>query len=217
MVRKTKRRRTTRRRSRRNMKQSNAPPRLSITSNTRRIKIPYAVEVATNSSRIDVTIASLFAHPPNTGFRFQYRESRINSVSVYWQSDNATSDAGSVCLNVEDFGENQGTDTCDFSELVTYPGSMVRKVWQNVSNRWFPTEPSDREFHQINGTDGLLTITVRHSISNSKLKGRLICSFNASLRGRSVDRKLIEAFLAQQKLNTIVSGMEMVEVQPASS
>lgn len=167
---------------------SNAPPRLSITSNTRRLLLSYGFDVSDNAKRVDITYATIFAYGPNTGLPFQYREGKILSAKIYWQSDNATADAGSVCLNVEDFGENNGTEGCDFHELVAYPGSMVRKVWQNVSNRWFPTEPSDREFRSLLGTDGAFTVTVRHSIATSKLKGRVICMLNMALRGRSVSR-----------------------------
>lgn len=177
-----------RRRGRRMKRISNAPPRLSITSNTRRLLLSYGFDVADNAKRVDITYATIFAYGPNTGLPFQYREGKILSAKIYWQSDNATSDAGSVCLNVEDFGENNGTEGCDFHELVAYPGSMVRKVWQNVSNRWFPTEPSDREFRSLLGTDGAFTVTVRHSIAASKLKGRVICMLNMALRGRSVSR-----------------------------
>lgn len=167
---------------------STAPPRLSITSNTRRLVISYGYDVADAVRRTDVTYGSIFNYGPNTGLPFQYREGRVLSANIYWQSDNATSDAGSVCLNVEDYGENNGTDACDFHELIAYPGSMVRKVWQNVSNRWYPTEPSDREYRSLLSTDGIFTVTIRHSISGSKLKGRIICSLNMSLRGRSVNR-----------------------------
>lgn len=168
---------------------TNAPPRLSITSNTRRLVLSYGYDVVdTTVKRTDVTYSSIFTQGPNTGIPFQFREGRILSAKIYWQSDNSTSDAGSVCLNVEDYGENNGTDKCDFYELVSYPGSMVRKVWQNVSNRWFPTEPSDREYRDLTGTDGIFTVTVRHSIAGSKLKGRVVCLITASLRGRSSAR-----------------------------
>jgi len=190
-----------------------APPRLSITSNTRRINISYGVTILDSVKRVDVKFSDVFTQGPNIGIPFQYREGKILTVKVFWQSDNATSDAGSVCLNVEDYGENAGTDTCDFHELMSYPGSMTRKVWQNVSNRWFPTEPSDRNYCDLLGSDGILTFTVRHSIKDSKLKGRAICLITLSVRGRNMKRCSAAAQLLQQ-MNMSEHFEDMVVVEP---
>lgn len=208
MVRRRKQAGRRRRRGRRMRKISNAPPRLSITSNTRRLSLSYGFDVYDTSKRVDVTFSSIFQYGPNTGLPFQYREGRVLSAKIFWQSDNSTADAGSVCLNVEDYGENDGTDSCDFHELIAYPGSMVRKVWQNVSNRWFPTEPSDREYRGLLGSDGIFTITVRHSISASKLKGRIVCILNMSFRGRSVNRckaaaQLLEDLQLREEMDVV--------------
>lgn len=194
---------------------TSAPPRLSITSNTRTLAISFGYALFENMSRKDLTFKDVFSYPPNTGLRFQYREAKILNARIFWQSDNATSDAGSVCLVVEDYGENTGSDTADFHELIAYPGSMVRKVWQNVSNRWFPTEPSDREFKQLAGSDGILTITVRHSIKESKLKGRVLVLMNVRLRGKTTTRALRDAareVLIDEELLATTSSMEMVNM-----
>lgn len=196
---------------------SAAPPRLSISSNTRTLQIAYAEDIAVNTKRTDLTFSALFNYPPNKGLRFQYREAKILNARVYWQSDNPTADTGSVCLNVEDYGENTGSDTCVFNELLSYPGSMVRKVWQNVSNRWYPTEPSDREYHDISSTDGILTYTVRHSITASSLKGRIVVFANVRMRGKSTTRQLSE-LLRSEYLDSATQDMGMVVLDgPATS
>lgn len=179
--------------------------------------ISYSSSTESNAVREDITFQKIFNYPPNKGLRFQYREAKILSVRVYWQSDDSTSNSGSVCLNVEDYGENTGTDTCDFGELLSYPGSMVRKVWQNVSNRWFPTEPSDREFHDLDSSDGILTYTVRHSIAGSKLKGRAVLLISARLRGKSTTRQVAE-LLKQEYLESTMKDLDMVVIgEPATS
>lgn len=191
---------------------SSAPPRLSITGNTRVVAISYGFSVADNVIRKDVFFSDVFTYPPNVGLPVQYREGRVLSMRIYWQSDNSTSDAGSVCLNVEDYGENSGTKTVNFDELISYPGSMVRKVWQNVSNRWFPTEPSDRNFSSLVSDIGICTITVRHSISDSKLKGRVLCLIRAQLRGKSDQRcKAVRQLLLQENLAAITEDMDLLE------
>lgn len=196
---------------------SSAIPRLPITNNTRNLMISYSAEVKVNAVREDITFQKIFAYPPNKGLRFQYREAKILNVRVYWQSDDPTSNSGSVCLNVEDFGENNGSDTCDFGELLSYPGSMVRKVWQNVSNRWFPTEPSDREFHDLDSGDGILTYTVRHSVAASNLKGRVVLFISARLRGKSTTRQVAE-LLKQEYLDSTMKDLDMVVIdEPATS
>lgn len=196
---------------------SSAIPRLSISNNTRNLMLSYASSVDSNAVREDITFQKIFKYPPNKGLRFQYREAKILNVRVYWQSDDSTSNSGSVCLNVEDYGENTGTDTCDFGELLSYPGSMVRKVWQNVSNRWFPTEPSDRDFHELDSGDGLLTYTVRHSIAGSKLKGRVVLLISARLRGKSTTRQ-VDELLRQEYLESTTKDLDMVVIgEPAMS
>lgn len=214
------RRRATNRRRRRGARRiramPTAPPRLLITSNTRRINLSYGVTITDNAKRLDIKFSDVFSQGPNSGIPFQYREGKILSVRVFWQSDNATSDAGSVCLNVEDYGENTGTDTCEFYELMSYPGSMTRKVWQNVSNRWFPTEPSDRDYRDLLGIDGILTVTVRHSIEGSKLKGRVICLITLSVRGKSTKRCAAAAQLIQQMYMSD-HFQDMVVVEPTGN
>lgn len=167
---------------------SNALPRQLITANTRRITIPYGATVSGSMSRFDIGISALLKYRPNMGLTFEYRELRVHRVRVYWQSDNGTSDSGSVCLVVCDFGENKGEDTLPFDELCTMPGAMVRKVWQNVSNVWFPTEPQDRDFHDVDTNDGVCTVTVRHSKADGRLDGRLLALIDASFRGRNIDK-----------------------------
>lgn len=125
-------------------------------------------------------------------------------------ADNGTSDLGSVCLIVSDFGENHGEDTSPFEEVCTMPGAMVRKVWQNVSNIWFPTEPSDREFHDVDGDDGVLTVCVRHSIAKGTLNGRLLALVNASFRGRNTDR--CKQALALLRSHSELDGFESLEL-----
>lgn len=194
---------------------SAAPPRLSISSNTRTVVLPYGLDINVNVLRKDLFMSDIFSFSPNVGLTFQYQEGRINFIKVYWQSDNATADAGSVCLNVEDYGENNGSDTCAFVELLTYPGSMVRKVWQGVSNRWYPTEPSDREFRSLTSASGVLTFTVRHSVAASKLKGRIIMNISVTLRGKTTKRATaFEQFLESEGL---VAEMDMVYVTDQSA
>lgn len=195
-----------------------APPRLSITANTRRLLIPYGFDVTDTVIRHDITYQKIFKYGPNIGLPFQFREGKILSAKIYWQSDNGTSDVGSVCLNVEDYGENNGTDSCLFHELVSYPGSMVRKVWQNASNRWFPTEPSDREFHELLSDVGILTVTVRHSLPPSKLKGRVVCLINCALRGHSITRcqkaqALLDDLQLQEEMDIVTLGSSTVKTQ----
>jgi len=215
MVRKRRRTYRRKRKSRQLRRVSNAPPRLSITSNTRRINIAYGIDInSVNAKRIDITYFDIFKYPPNAGLSYQYHQAKITGVKIYWQSDSATSDTGSVCLNVEDYGENNGTDTCDFHELLAYPGSVVRKVWQNVSNRWFPTNPSGRQFRNVERKAGILTITLRHSIIGSSLKGRLLCTIMATMRGRSIERCNSAAKLLDKIIMT--EHMDMVNIQPSS-
>lgn len=214
MVRKRPRRRRAARRKRRGM--TSSIPRLSISNNTRTLQLAYSQEIKENVKRTDLLFSTLFNYPPNKGLKFQYREAKILSARVYWQSDNSTSDTGSVCLNVEDFGENTGTDSCDFGELLSYPGSMVRKVWQSVSNRWYPTEPADREFRDITSDNGILTYTVRHSVVASQLKGRVVVLINARLRGKSNVRQL-NVLLRKEYLDSATSDMGMVVLDEPST
>lgn len=219
MVRRQQRRRANRRRRRgvRKGRMTSAIPRLSISSNTRNIAIAYSLDISDNAKRLDISYSDLFNYPPNKGLRFQYREARILNARIYWQSDNSTSDAGSVCLNVEDYSENGGTDVCDFGELLSYPGSMIRKVWQNVSNRWYPTEPSDREFKDLASEDGIFTVTVRHSVSGSKLKGRIVVLISARMRGKNNIRKLNELFKEHYLESTTADfGMVVIDEPSAS-
>lgn len=157
-------------------KLSSAPPRLSITANTRRLLLPFNSNVSgVTSSTLNLTFSGIFNYPPNRGLVYQYTEVKVHRVRVYWQSDNGTSDAGSACLVVSDFDENSSSATTDFGELMSYPGAMTRKVWQNVSNVWFPTEPTDRNWMKVDDTGELLTVLVRHSVATGKLFGRIMC------------------------------------------
>lgn len=197
------RRRNQRRTGRRSIQA--APPRLSISSNSRNVMISYAMDLTSlkvDVYRQDLKISDIFSFSPNKGLSYQYRECKILGIRFYWQSDNPTSDSGSVCLTVEDYQENLGTDTCNFEELPTYPGSMIRKVWQNVSNRWYPTEPSDREFLSLTTGTNVCSYTVRHSIKGSTLKGRVIALIRAKMRGRSTTRssQLLEKFIRYESM-----------------
>jgi hypothetical protein len=194
---------------------TSAPPRLSITSNTRTLTLPFAYSVTANSDRKDITFFDVFTFGPNTGIPFQFRECYISGVKVYWQSDNSTSDAGSVCLTVEDYGENEGTVTLEIPEVLSFPGTMVRKVWQNVSNRWFPTEPSEREFHNLLDKIGVLTVSVRHTIPEGKLKGRVMCVVTARVRGRSIKRcEAYKQLLIEESLDTTFEKLDMAASPP---
>lgn len=157
-------------------KLSSAPPRLSITANTRRLLLPFNSNVSgVTSSTLNLTFSGIFNYPPNRGLVYQYTEVKVHRVRVYWQSDNGTYDAGSACLVVSDFDENSSSATTDFGELMSYPSAMTRKVWQNVSNVWFPTEPTDRNWMKVDDTGELLTVLVRHSVATGKLFGRIMC------------------------------------------
>jgi len=138
--------------------------------------LPFNSNVSgVTSSTLNLTFSGIFNYPPNRGLVYQYTEVKVHRVRVYWQSDNGTFDADSVCLVVSDFDENSSSATTDFGELMSYPGAMTRKVWQNVSNVWFPTEPTDRNWMKVDETGELLTVLVRHSVATGKLFGRIMC------------------------------------------
>lgn len=60
-------------------------PRQLLTSNTRRLLVPYGMNV-TQTLRVDITVKKLLAFGPNLGLTFQYREMRVHNVRVYWQT-----------------------------------------------------------------------------------------------------------------------------------
>lgn len=206
------RRRSRRGRQRSSRAMSSAVPRQLITSNTRRISIPWGTTVAGNLLRMDLGVANIMTYGPNSGLSFEYRQIKIHRVRVYWQSDNGTSDSGSVCLIVCDYGENKAEDVENFDEICTAPGAMVRKVWQNVSNVWFPTEPTDRDYHDVDYNDGICTITVRHSKPDGKLDGRLLAIIDASFRGRSIDRCKKALALLAEASRSVETSFEQLEV-----
>lgn len=175
--------------TRRRLNLSAAPSRLSITSNTQRLVLPYGI----HEDNIDVTNISMFdifSYPPNRGLAYQYNQARLDQVHAYWQSDNPRTSVGSVCLNVQSYGENDGTGSCTFAELITYPGSMSGKLWQNLSNRWYPTQPRDRAFHALSDRIGLFTYTLRFSTIESFPTGTLVFSINVTVRGKSIIRAI---------------------------
>lgn len=181
MKRRNKRRRISRR-------LSTAPPRLSIKSDTQSLELSSNYAVNTNSFRKDVSLASIVSQPYNLGLAFAFQQARVCAAIVYWQSNNSKSDSGSVYFNVEAYGENDNPTNRGFNEAMFYPGSVVRKVWQNVSNRWFPTTPADRAYRDLYSWHGLFTIVVRHSDSKALLSGNIMCHLKLQLRGKSIRR-----------------------------
>jgi len=164
---------------------SNAPPRLTIAaSNTRaRLLVSKAMKEA-GVETLTLTSADLLSGV-NAGYLTIFCEYRVHSVNVYYQSNNAYSDSGSIALNVSDFQENPViTLKTPFSEVSVMPGSIVRKCYQNVSSRWYPTEPDDRNFHSLDDKWNICNIMLRHSTDASKFNGTLIINANVTFRGR---------------------------------
>lgn len=174
---------------------TNAPPRLSITANTRRLVIPYGVDVSTHSTTIKLTHKNIFEYGPNVGLSYEFSEVKVHRIRVFWQSDNGTGDKGSTILVVGDNGENNIKEDTPFHELMSYPGSMVRKTWQNISAVWFPTEPTDRDWYGVGSSNTILSVYMRHSVEGSgpnptpsSLNGRLMMLCSVSMRGRNTAR-----------------------------
>lgn len=177
------------RRMRRNVRRrtlSAAPPRLSLSANTRRLVIPYATNLSDTTFNFftSLNINALLSYSPNLGFALAYSEIKLHRVRVWFQSDYGTNTTGSIVLVVAD--SHEMLQSKEFDELCTYPGAMVRKIWQNVSGQWYPTEPSDREWISVkDSANEMINIIVCSSSTSAKLSGRLIAHCDVSFRGRN--------------------------------
>lgn len=173
------------------MRLTNAIPRQSLTANTTRIKLYWAEDVTGKPVYYKTyTVPDLVG--TNGGVVGLYREVKIHRLNVYYQSDSSASTKGSVVLVVADYDENSGfsgdVDKCkDFITYMMMPGAMVRRVYQNVSAAWFPTEPSDREWRDVASTTQVCDIFLMHSDAKAKsnLDGRVFVIADISVRGRN--------------------------------
>lgn len=175
-------------------RQAAAPPRLSITASNTRTRLYYAVAVADAGVHTTTLSSEQLLSGTNAGYQTVFCEYKVHSVSVYYQANNAYSDSGSIALNVSDFEENPVvTLKTPFTEVCIMPGTMVRRVYQNMSSRWYPTEPEDRDFRSLDAKWNICNIMLRHSTDGSKFNGQLIVVAYVTFRGRKSAIKVSEA------------------------
>lgn len=169
----------------RSRKMQSAPPRLSLSSNNTRMRLMFPAAVTKSPFSKTFEVKDFVASATNKGLVTAFHEIKVLNIRVFYQSNSATSDNGSVVLIVNDAGENAGLDQIRFSEACLCPGAMVRRVWQNVSSRWHPTEPSDREFKTLDSADKLMDVNLFHSTKDGSFNGVLLIEANVILRGRN--------------------------------
>lgn len=184
-------------------------PRPSFQRITRTVCSYGKAVVSQNYARVDITYKDILAYGPNAALKIQFRQVRVVRVDVLWTSDSATSDSGSIALVVEDWGQNSSSDKTPFEELAMYPGGQVRRCWQLMRSRWLPSEPAERNWRDVASGDGLLTVTVKHSVSAGKISGNILLRVHVQLRGVSIDRCKTAATLLEAYEETLQSPSHM--------
>jgi len=181
--------------------------RSTLTSNTSRQIVPWYDSAGDDAAGVkyyvkNVTCKDIFSMDENRGLFFQYSEVKFHSIRAYYVTDFSTADNGSYALVVCDAGEAN----FDFSKYVvgrfgyiaSMPGAIVKRSWQNASNIWHPTEPSDRDWRLLDSVDPIFQIALAPS-GPLGCKGSLIVKISVSLRGRGQASLAKHAFSLLEK------------------
>lgn len=188
------RRRTSRRKPRRGKSSpkrapvSRLPPALSMQANVANfwLRSVYPVAVKETAFHLDLRVSDLLTSL-HSYLKQAFAEYRPHRVNVWFMSKLAITETGVHAMSVVDDKENY-LSVVDYNNVASSPGSSTNRVYQTLCGTWFPTEPDDRNWKNLNDADvyvfQLFLATTRTAQStNTTLLGELVFDFHLSTRG----------------------------------
>lgn len=174
------------------------PPRLPMnTVNYPRhtIRVSTSLSLPINTLTGDYfDLPSLLVNTRYSDFDQIFKEYKIHWVKVWYISGVAPTTKGTYTMVVGDPDEIQSTLYDTEADLASFPGSMTRRVNENLYGMWFPTEPNQRNWnlcgsnHKILGVIQTSTGVLFASEKINKLTVCCVTEINISFRG-VVNRK----------------------------
>lgn len=167
---------------------SRLPPALSMQANVASFWLRSVYPVAVNEQafsldlRVSDLLTTLHAH-----LKESFAEYKPKKVNVWYMSKLAIDQTGVHAMSIADDRENYIIKV-DYNNVASSPGSDTNRVCQTLRGTWFPTEPDDRNWKNLNDADlyifQLFLATTRPvTTDKSCLMGELVFDFHFSTRG----------------------------------
>lgn len=156
-----------------------------------------------------------------------FREFKVNKITVHCVPDAGTSTAGIAALIVIDDQQSNITASSSFQECISIQGCIVRKVYSPMARSWVPTEPTDREWRQTVDTWKILNVVIATSsmsatnaVDGTHITYDVTIDIDIKFRGNLVTTKLATvdgAIVNAQNVRDREDFNEIDTVSPMSS
>lgn len=166
-----------------------APPPLSLTSNTTTLWLRTIQKQTLDKSTYNVKwnpSLNAVVGAPWSALASLFAEIKILRLNVYLYTRNQPfgTASGIHTLGVTDYQEiDSNANVRDFSSISAQPGSMTRRITQPLHGVWFPTEPTDRDWHPFTTSSNLCDVFYASDGREGELNVDVFFDAHIKLRG----------------------------------
>lgn len=129
-------------------------------------------------------------------FKGLFKEVKVHKITAHYMPYDSPTNPGEYAFVLCDYGEDKMPSS--FSECVGAPASVIRKSGRPARLVWYPTEPDDRNWHDLADTHNWCSFALYQSEPKyvvdipgsdpkgfiSGVEGKIIIDLDASFRGK---------------------------------
>lgn len=195
---------------------SRFPPALSMQANlaTFWLRSVYPVAKKEMAFQLGLRVTDLLTSL-HEYLKQAFAEYKPHRVNVWYMSKLAITETGVHAMSIVDDNENYLTKV-DYNNVASSPGSSTNRVYQTLCGTWFPTEPQDRNWKNLNDENTyvfqlFLATTRTAQATDTTLLGELVFDFHLSTRGyKSPEKRLLSDILSNGR-KTLSLGDMVIE------
>lgn len=167
------------------LRQPALPPTLDIQSNMITLWLRTSI-VIDNVSSFALNGGSQYIFDEHAALTVAFGQYRLRRAHFWYIPYAGYNTIGGYAALVVDDNTVIGTNASGYSQIISCPGSVMRKSFQSCALAWRITEPEDREW-RITTSNTYTSFVIRMATSQidaaDLLRGRIVCDFQVQLRG----------------------------------